>query len=293
MPYENEHAARLRDPDGFERIVQLWSKAGVRALGGPLKSKPDGPTVEQAIRFDAKKFTVAEAKKWLSDHDYKPILFEPAKDKKTVEIEMERRVMCSDLCEMRIVEEEGQRPKIVGYAAVFDSPTSLRFSKVYGFTEKVKRGAFANVLARKADVLGLVNHDPNQRIGRTTAGTLILLEDDKGLRMEATPPDTQVGRDTVEDVRNGNLDGMSFQFRISPGGDKWERGRQGEPELRTLIEIDELYDVGPATFPAYPDTTAAVRSLDAWRKEQAEQEIEQSANQCEAMRMRLRLAETE
>lgn len=80
MPYENEHAARLRDPDDFARIVQLWGDdgKGIRALGGPLKSSPGGKAVEQAIRFNHQKWSVAEAKKWLSEHDYKPILFEEA-----------------------------------------------------------------------------------------------------------------------------------------------------------------------------------------------------------------------
>ena len=83
-PYANEHAARLRDPDSFVRIVQLWAdeKKGIRALGGPLKSDPQGDTVEQAIRFDAGKFTVAEAKAWIKEHEYKPILFEPASGEK-------------------------------------------------------------------------------------------------------------------------------------------------------------------------------------------------------------------
>jgi HK97 family phage prohead protease len=81
-PYANEHAARLKDPDVFVRIRELWRQEskGIRALGGPLKSDPDGGTVEQAIRFDKEKWTVAEAKKWLKDHDYKWIDFEPAKE---------------------------------------------------------------------------------------------------------------------------------------------------------------------------------------------------------------------
>jgi hypothetical protein len=51
-PFPNEHAARLVAPGKF---VEL-----------------------QAIRFDNKKFTVAQAKAWLKDHNHKPILFEPA-----------------------------------------------------------------------------------------------------------------------------------------------------------------------------------------------------------------------
>jgi hypothetical protein len=77
-PFANEHAARLRDPGDFLRIRQLWAHDGIRGIGGPLKTDPRGGTVEQAIRFKAAKWTVAEAKRWLAEHDYKPILFEVA-----------------------------------------------------------------------------------------------------------------------------------------------------------------------------------------------------------------------
>jgi len=81
MPYPNEHAARLRDPDDFRNIAQLWKNdEGIRALGGKLKSDPDGGTVEQTIRFLSSKWTVAAAKKWLKEHDYEYILFEPAEE---------------------------------------------------------------------------------------------------------------------------------------------------------------------------------------------------------------------
>lgn len=78
MPYPNEHAARLRDPDEFVRIVQLWEEDGIRALGGPLKDAPDGPTELQSLRFDADKWSVEDAKRWLEEHNYTPIAFEPA-----------------------------------------------------------------------------------------------------------------------------------------------------------------------------------------------------------------------
>jgi phage I-like protein len=78
MPYPNEHAAPQREPGDFLRIAELWSKDGIRAIGGPLKSDPDGPTVIQSIRFDPEKWTVAEAKKWLTEHEYKIAGFEQA-----------------------------------------------------------------------------------------------------------------------------------------------------------------------------------------------------------------------
>ena len=79
-PYPNEHAARLLDPAQFDRFRRKNTDfaQGIDSIYG---IKGDDPVRLQALRFDAARFTVSEAKKWLSDHDYKPISFEPATGK--------------------------------------------------------------------------------------------------------------------------------------------------------------------------------------------------------------------
>lgn len=80
MPYPNFHSARLRNQGLFVRIRQIaeGEDGAIRFIGGPLKSDPGGDAVTQAIRFAKDKYSVAEAKKWLKDHDHDPILFEEA-----------------------------------------------------------------------------------------------------------------------------------------------------------------------------------------------------------------------
>ena len=80
MPYPTEHAARINEPDKYEKIRRENNKFGdgIDVIWGITK---DGKTEVQAIRFDKTKFTVAQAKKWLKDHDYTPIEFEPASEK--------------------------------------------------------------------------------------------------------------------------------------------------------------------------------------------------------------------
>jgi HK97 family phage prohead protease len=85
----------------------------------------------------------------------------------------------------------------------------------------------------------------------------VLTDDDRGLRVEITPPDTQTGRDIVENVRNGNIDGMSFGFITRK--DAWDVGVT--PALRELLDV-ELLDVSPVTYPAYPKTDIALRALE-------------------------------
>jgi len=86
MPYPNEHAARLVDPekfdpDSFRRVNDKFGD-GIHAIFGKLKGE-DSMTL-QAVRFDADKFTAEEAKKWLKGHDYDPIEFEEAGSQKAL-----------------------------------------------------------------------------------------------------------------------------------------------------------------------------------------------------------------
>jgi len=147
-------------------------------------------------------------------------------------------------------------PTITGYAAVYyrsnDSSTEYRLWP--GAVERIKRGAFDGVVGT-ADVRALFNHDPNQLLGRTKAGTLKLSVDDYGLRYEVTPSDTTSYRDVVELLKRGDIDGSSFQFAAR---DSWE-AVDGK-EIRTIEEVTTLLDVGPVTFPAYTGTTSNARS---------------------------------
>ena len=81
MPYSNWHSARIRQPGRFVRIRVLWARKGIMAYGGSLKTDPRGGALISSIRFDRKKFTVSEAKKWLREHKYKYVKFEKAIDK--------------------------------------------------------------------------------------------------------------------------------------------------------------------------------------------------------------------
>ena len=165
-------------------------------------------------------------------------------------IEMETRI----LGERLEVREEAGRPTLVGYAAVFNS----RSLDLGGFIEIVRPGAFKRSLSSGADVLALVNHNDDRILGRNKSGSLKLTEDERGLKVEITPPDTQVARDAIADVKAGNYDAMSFAFRAVT--EKWDS--KSEPPLRELYDVD-IRDVSIVARPAYPKTEIALRSLKA------------------------------
>ncbi len=173
---------------------------------------------------------------------------EPPELKRSSQSSYERRAF--PLMEVRI-NEEGDKPKIVGYAAVFNK-MSLDLG---GFREVIRPGAFKKTI-QEADVRALWNHNADYVLGRTKSGTLKLEEDDKGLRIEITPPDTQWAKDLITSMRRGDVDQMSFGFR--PVKDRW--GTEDGENIRELLEV-ELFDVSPVTFPAYPQTSVQVRSI--------------------------------
>jgi len=157
------------------------------------------------------------------------------------------------------VKKDGDKSTLTGYAAVFNSLSE----DLGGFREKIDPGAFKAAL-KKSDCRALFNHDSNFVIGRQSAKTLRLKEDGTGLFMEVDLPETQFARDLMVSVERGDITQQSFGFTVKV--DEWEEDRSTGKTTRTLKEIDELFDVSPVTFPAYPDTTVAKRSLDTYKK---------------------------
>lgn len=163
---------------------------------------------------------------------------------------IERRSFTLD--EVRVDRPDGGRPVIRGHAAVFDSRARI-LPDLY---EVIQRGAFSAGLA-DADVRALFNHNPDIVLGRSKSGTLRLHEDARGLAIEIDPPDTQAARDLMTSMERGDIDSMSFAFRVRrPGGDKFEELEDGSC-LRTLLAVD-VRDVSPVTYPAYEDTDVSV-----------------------------------
>lgn len=165
--------------------------------------------------------------------------------------DVERRILCKEVR----VDSTGDKPTIRGYAAVFNQLSE----DLGGFREQLSTGAFTDAMSN-SDVRALINHDPNLVLGRNKAGTLAMREDTAGLFVEITPPDTQAARDLVELMTRGDVNQMSFAFTVAKEDQTWTRDGTG-PWLRTIKKISRLYDVSVVTYPAYAQTSAAVRAL--------------------------------
>lgn len=172
------------------------------------------------------------------------------------------------------VRSEGEGAAIMGYAAVFDSVTTLyewRYgSTVEIFREVVRPGAFARAIREGQDVCGVIEHDWDEIIARTTGGTLVLSEDATGLAAVARPPNTTRANDLRMDIEAANIQGMSFRFYPQKTNETVQvsvrnvAGQQVQfrEVLRELIDVD-ISDVSWVAWPAYPATSTSVRASGA------------------------------
>jgi HK97 family phage prohead protease len=151
--------------------------------------------------------------------------------------------------------------QIEGYASMFNQPYEINswFSE---FTEIIDPNAFSRCLAEKPDVTCLFNHDPNWILGRTTANTLTLSIDAKGLAYRCSPPSGPLAQHATDAIDRGDVDASSFEFSVRK--DSWvdEKDDQGRivKSTRTILDAD-VFDVSPVVYPANPHTSAAMRSL--------------------------------
>lgn len=158
----------------------------------------------------------------------------------------ERRTFTVRNIETRQAEDGTMR--MAGYAAVFNEP-----SVPLPFIEKIAPGAFRKTLSETPDVRLLVNHE-GLPMARTKNGTMRLYEDDRGLYFEAELANTQEARDLYTLVARGDVDQMSFAFRVIR--QKWNDDRTE----RSLTEVSLADgDVSIVTYPAYPATSVEAR----------------------------------
>ena len=157
------------------------------------------------------------------------------------------------MAEVRAVDTEDGSLKIGGYAATFNSEASG-----LNFREVIAPGAFTRALASADPVFLLVNHDMEGiPLASTQSGTLQLRQDSTGLYMEATlDPANPKAQELSSAVRRGDMDKMSFAFTVSPDGQTKDAG------LRTLTDIERLYEVSVVTLPAYDSTSVGMRSVE-------------------------------
>jgi HK97 family phage prohead protease len=163
--------------------------------------------------------------------------------------ELETRAL--PMGDYRVEDAEDGQKRISGYAALFNTP-----SAGLPFTEVIAPGAFRRTLSRVADgkkfVAFLFGHDESRALATTASGRLTLVEDERGLKVEALlDPSDPDAASVLSKVRNeASSMGWSFGFTIPSKGDSWNE------DERTLREVNlfEVSVLSAGQTPAYPAT---------------------------------------
>lgn len=241
--FEGGRACEIVEGDiAPEAICKFWIiqesllQDGTPSEPIPMEEEPEEEAMlfeartRDAVVSDAKVIAMPDVVEWVS----KPV-------------DETRSIAYSNL-EVRAI---GEGTTLIGYAAVWDSP-----SEPLPWIEYVRRGAFTKTLNDGADVRLLIDHE-GVPLARTKSGTLRLSEDERGLRTEADldPTNPDAAR-IISAMRRGDISQMSFAFRTVK--DSWNSERSS----RELREV-QLFDVSVVTFPAYEETVAELRNSKA------------------------------
>lgn len=152
---------------------------------------------------------------------------------------------------------ESESRTITGKAISFET-----LSNDLGFVEVIHREAITQELIDSSNIVFTYNHQRDRILARRNKGKGNLNIDlrDDGVYFEFQAPNTTLGNDLLEDVRNGNISQCSFAFTIpdQEGAQKWTK--EGDNTYRRdIYMIDALYDLSAVVDPAYDDTWIQAR----------------------------------
>lgn len=274
-PYPNEHAARLHNPDKYDsfRRDNDAGGSGIDFIYGIL---PDGGTELQAVRFDKNRYTPAEAKDWLSKHDFKAILFEEATGERAVEeleerakVKVEIEIDTSDApepvesetpdveddmvdgdrknvidlehraasMEAKIVDEE---KRTVSIAVSSELPVERSFGKEILVHEK---GAIDMGFLSSGRAPLLLDHDMEKQIGVIES---VELSGDRKLRAKVRFGRGALAQEVFQDVVDGIRSNISVGYRVN----KMERSSTSKDEY--LVRAWSPMEVSVVSIPADP-----------------------------------------
>ena len=152
-----------------------------------------------------------------------------------------------------IEEKEDGKAHIKGMPIVFEQPTDIGGM----FEETIARGAVSPEILK--DVAFFYNHDLNTKpLARTRTGKLKFDVRDDGVYMDA---DVNRDRHDVNDlyvaIEDGDIDGMSFMFRVED--EEWKDLDTDYPKRR-INKVGYVQEVSAVNYPAYEGTSIYART---------------------------------
>ncbi|MFZ9066265.1 MAG: phage major capsid protein [bacterium] len=272
-PYPNEHAARLKDPDQYDSFSRKNDEGGdgIDFIYG-IK---EGTSELQAIRFDKKVYTVQQAKEWLNEHDFEPIMFEPATEERdmtditvTEEVTVEEPVIDEAIVEDRVAEVEVQHRSMALDASPIDE--EKRTVQIAVSSEEPVMRSFGNeVLEHSPEAIDLsflasgrapllLDHDPLKQIGVIESVNL----DSSARRLRAT---VRFGKGALaQEAFSDVVDGIRANISVGYAINKIEKdsrskdtyvAKKWRPMEASLVSIPADVTVGVGRSAETPQET--------------------------------------
>jgi len=232
-PYPNEHAARLTDPEQYDSL-RRENDAGGSGIDFIYGIK-EGVSEIQAIRFRSSQFTPAEAREWLAEHDFDPIMFEEATGD-------------GEAAPERSLTGKYQRAELTSFDEVEERTFEFPFSSEYPVAryfgnEILSHESKAADLSRLNDGAPLLfNHNPDRVIG-VVERAYIDGNKRRGyarVRFSRNP----FAQEILSDVKDGVLRNVSFGYSI----DKMEERGSGD----FVATAWSPYEISVVSVPADP-----------------------------------------
>jgi len=154
----------------------------------------------------------------------------------------------------------GNGRRLEGTVAVFNTRTRIP-DRNGDFEELIMPGFADRSLRENGFPVMQFDHGKDPRVGTVPIGVYSDFDrDGKGYHVRGELFDNPVVEPVRQAISGGAIKGMSFRFKVVKDGDKWERRYGGGMDLRQVHDAD-VPEAGPVVFPAYRDTTVAVRSI--------------------------------
>ena len=149
------------------------------------------------------------------------------------------------------VRQDGAEPSFLveGYASTFEPYKRIEIDGE-DYNERIEPTAFDE--ADMTDVVYRIDHE-GRVYARSSAGTIKLDIDERGLHHITDLSQTSGAREHFEDIAAGNYPQMSFAFTV--GADHYD----AETRTRIIDRIDKVFDISAVSFPANPTTEIHVR----------------------------------
>ena len=201
-------------------------------------------------------------------------------------------------CNLQVREDANGQPSrtVVGHPIVYGvrSVNLTPWSDTRVVFEILEPGCITQDVFDRSDVIYNNNHSTRieDMIGRCYKGkgTLSIKPGERNVEISCDYPNTTVGNDTLEQIRLGNVFGMSFAFE-----DDWEDSENGvsyektndtedgkEVWLRHVKKITGLYDVAIVTHPAYEQTNVGLREASEAIDKAIEEQLKRECGDDEA-----------